>query len=209
MRWGSARLSRRVARSLPWIGAAIAIVTVASTMRRKGVISGALDSGLNAVPFVGLAKNVVEVARGRDFFPDRYGPGSPQPQVQARRLSRPTEPSGQPCRHFGTCRIMGLSDFGTSKPATNRQLTAIQHLSHPDETAYRAGTLFADSTGMHSITKPDSQRPARRPYRGRLGSRSADLPVHLCQPRGGSLAGLLAPGLAVPAGLLGGTAAPR
>ena len=73
VRWGSARLSRRVARSLPWIGAAIAIVTVASTMRRKGVISGALDTGLNAVPFVGLAKNVVEVARGRDFFPDRYG----------------------------------------------------------------------------------------------------------------------------------------
>ena len=77
VKWGGARLSRRVARSLPWVGAAIAIVTVASTMRRKGVISGALDTGLNAVPFVGLAKNVVEVARGRDFFPDRYGPGVP------------------------------------------------------------------------------------------------------------------------------------
>jgi hypothetical protein len=77
VRWGTARLSRRAARSLPWIGAAIAVVTVASSMRRKGVISGALDSSLNAVPFVGLAKNVVEVARGRDFFPDRYGPGAP------------------------------------------------------------------------------------------------------------------------------------
>jgi hypothetical protein len=77
VRWGGARLSRRAAKSLPWIGAAIAIVTVASAMRRKGVISGALDTGLNAVPFVGLAKNVVEVARGRDFFPDRYGPGAP------------------------------------------------------------------------------------------------------------------------------------
>lgn len=73
-RWGSARLSQRVARSLPWLGAVIAIATVASTMRRKGVISGTLDTGLNAVPFVGAAKNVVEVARGRDFFPDRYGP---------------------------------------------------------------------------------------------------------------------------------------
>jgi hypothetical protein len=79
VRWGSARVSRRVAKSLPWIGAAVAIVTVASAMRRKGVISGALDSGLNAVPFVGLAKNVVEVARGRDFFPDRYGPASRRP----------------------------------------------------------------------------------------------------------------------------------
>ena len=69
-------MSRRVSRSLPWIGAAIAVVTVVSTMRRKGVISGALDSMLNAVPFVGTAKNAVEVARGRDFFPDRYGPGA-------------------------------------------------------------------------------------------------------------------------------------
>jgi hypothetical protein len=78
--WGGARLSRRVSRSLPWIGAAVAVVTVASTMRRKGVISGALDTGLNAVPFVGAAKNVIEVVRGRDFFPDRYGPGVVPPR---------------------------------------------------------------------------------------------------------------------------------
>ena len=68
-------MSRRMSRSLPVIGAAIAVVTVASAMRRKGVISGALDSVLNAVPFVGAAKNAVEVVRGRDFFPDRFGPG--------------------------------------------------------------------------------------------------------------------------------------
>jgi hypothetical protein len=73
--WGGARLSRRVSRSLPLLGAAIAVVTVASTLRRKGVISGTLDTGLNAVPFVGAAKNLIEVVRGRDFFPDRYGPG--------------------------------------------------------------------------------------------------------------------------------------
>jgi hypothetical protein len=83
-RWGGARLSRRVSRSLPWIGAAVAIVTVASTMRRKGVISGAFDTGLNAMPFVGAAKNVLEVVRGRDFFPDRYGPGVTRPTVKSR-----------------------------------------------------------------------------------------------------------------------------
>lgn len=81
--WGGARLSRRVSRSLPWIGAGIALVTIASTMRRKGVISGALDTGLNAMPFVGAAKNTIEVVRGRDFFPDRYGP-----HVVRRRSSR-------------------------------------------------------------------------------------------------------------------------
>jgi hypothetical protein len=70
-RWGGARLSRRLSKSLPFIGAAIAAATVVATMRRKGVIGGAFDTGLNAIPGVGAAKNIFEVARGRDFFPDR------------------------------------------------------------------------------------------------------------------------------------------
>jgi hypothetical protein len=70
-RWGGARLSRRLSRSIPILGAAIAAATVVATMRRKGVISGALDTGLNALPGIGAAKNVIELARGRDFFPDR------------------------------------------------------------------------------------------------------------------------------------------
>jgi hypothetical protein len=65
------RLSRRLSRSVPLIGAVIAAATIMDTMRRKGMISGAFDTALNAIPFVGAAKNVVELARGRDFFPDR------------------------------------------------------------------------------------------------------------------------------------------
>ena len=71
-RWGGMRLSRRLQRSIPILGAAIAVATIVSTVRRKGVVSGTLDSGLNAVPFVGALKNIAEVMRGRDFFPDRY-----------------------------------------------------------------------------------------------------------------------------------------
>ena len=74
-RWGGARLSRRLSRSIPILGAAIAAATVVATIRRKGVISGALDTGLNALPGIGAAKNVIEFARGRDFFPDRQRPG--------------------------------------------------------------------------------------------------------------------------------------
>jgi hypothetical protein len=85
-RWGGARLSRRLSRSLPWVGGLIAVATVASTMRRKGVISGVLDTGLNAVPLVGAAKNVLEVARGRDFFPDRYGPTVASNSPSGRRV---------------------------------------------------------------------------------------------------------------------------
>ena len=54
-RWGGARLSRRLSKSLPFIGAAIAAATVVATMRRKGVIGGAIDTGLNAIPGVGAA----------------------------------------------------------------------------------------------------------------------------------------------------------
>lgn len=84
-RWGTARLSRRVSRSIPILGAAIAAATVVATMRRKGVLSGALDTGLNAMPGIGAAKNVVEMMRGKDFFPDRQPRGVP-----VRRQAAPT-----------------------------------------------------------------------------------------------------------------------
>jgi hypothetical protein len=69
-----------VSRSVPWIGGAIALATVVSTMRRKGFFGGVLDTGLNAIPFVGAAKNTVELVRGRDFFPDREIVGRPMRQ---------------------------------------------------------------------------------------------------------------------------------
>jgi hypothetical protein len=71
-------MSARLRRSVPIIGTLLAVAAVAATMRRKGVLGGALDTGLNAVPFVGAAKNVFEVARGRDIFPDKH-------RVNARR----------------------------------------------------------------------------------------------------------------------------
>jgi hypothetical protein len=70
-RWGGARLSRRLARSIPFLGAVVALATLGGTMRRKGVVGGLADTGLNSIPFVGAAKNVVEVVRGQDLFPDR------------------------------------------------------------------------------------------------------------------------------------------
>jgi hypothetical protein len=70
-RWGSVRISRRLARSVPFFGAIIAIAALGSAVRRKGVVGGAMDTGLNAMPFVGALKTAVEVMRGRDIFPDR------------------------------------------------------------------------------------------------------------------------------------------
>jgi hypothetical protein len=70
-RYAGRKVRRRLSRSLPWIGAAIAIVTLGSAIRRKGLVRGLVHSGLDAIPFVGGAKNVAELARGRDFFPDK------------------------------------------------------------------------------------------------------------------------------------------
>ena len=85
-RYGGMRLSKRLRGSVPVIGAAIAVATIVSTVRRKGLVSGSLDTGLNAMPFVGAVKNVIEMMRGRDFFPDRQAAtaGAPARRVSAR-----------------------------------------------------------------------------------------------------------------------------
>ena len=72
VRYGGIKLSQRLKRSIPIVGTLIAVATIGATIRRKGVISGTLDTGLNAVPLVGALKNAAEILRGRDFFPDRY-----------------------------------------------------------------------------------------------------------------------------------------
>jgi hypothetical protein len=70
-RYGHRKFGHRLGRALPWVGAGIALLTIASAMRRKGVIGGALDTALNAVPFVGGVKFAAETIRGRDFIRDR------------------------------------------------------------------------------------------------------------------------------------------
>jgi hypothetical protein len=71
MQLGRRKVARRVGRTLPWIGAAIAVAGLVSTIRRKGVIPGALDTALNAMPVVGSLKSTAEMIRGRDFIRDR------------------------------------------------------------------------------------------------------------------------------------------
>ena len=71
VRWGGARLSRRITRELPLLGTIVALATIGATVRRKGFFGGLADTGLNAIPFVGAAKNAAEIVRGRDFIRDR------------------------------------------------------------------------------------------------------------------------------------------
>ena len=65
------RLIRRLSRSMPWIGAVVAIAAMGTAIRRKGVFGGALDTALDATPGVGALKNAFEAIRGRDFIKDK------------------------------------------------------------------------------------------------------------------------------------------
>ncbi len=70
-RYATRRVTRRLSRAIPWIGGALALVTLGSAIRRKGLIGGSLHTALDFIPFIGGVKAVAEVTRGRDFFPDR------------------------------------------------------------------------------------------------------------------------------------------
>lgn len=81
-RWAGMRASRRMSRSLPWVGGLIGLFTLGAAVRRKGLFRGTLDTGLNALPVVGALKLGAESLRGRDFVADR--PGAPSPTATPR-----------------------------------------------------------------------------------------------------------------------------
>lgn len=64
------QVAKRVAKMVPFGGTAIAIVLVGSDVRQKGLVRGVINSGLDAIPLVGLVKNGIELVRG-DFLADK------------------------------------------------------------------------------------------------------------------------------------------
>jgi hypothetical protein len=80
VRYAQRRMTRKLVRAVPWIGGIVALITLGSAVRRKGMLGGTLDTALDFVPFVGGMKNVAEVVRGRDFIRDRQ-PAGMQPSA--------------------------------------------------------------------------------------------------------------------------------
>jgi hypothetical protein len=74
--WAGMRVARRLARTFPIVGTAIAVAFVARAVRRKGWTRGLLDSTLDAMPVVGTVKAGVELFRG-DLFPELDRPAVP------------------------------------------------------------------------------------------------------------------------------------
>ncbi|MBA3271112.1 MAG: hypothetical protein H0T71_11435 [Acidobacteria bacterium] len=73
VQFGKRRLTRKLLRAVPWLGAVLAVATIGKAIRRKGMLGGTLDSALDFIPFVGSVKNTVEIARGRDLIRDKTG----------------------------------------------------------------------------------------------------------------------------------------
>ena len=67
---GGWHLVKRGAKMLPFGGTAVAIGLVGHDIKKKGLVKGVVNSSLDAIPFVGLAKNAVEIFTG-DFLPDK------------------------------------------------------------------------------------------------------------------------------------------
>lgn len=73
-RYGKRKLTKRLSRSIPWVGAIVAIAALGGAIKRKGFFGGVAHTALDSIPFVGTAKNIVEAGRGRDFIRDRVPP---------------------------------------------------------------------------------------------------------------------------------------
>ena len=67
---GGWTVAKRVAKSIPYVGTAMAIGLVGYDIKNKGVVKGVLNAGLDAIPFVGAGKNIVEFFTG-DLLPDK------------------------------------------------------------------------------------------------------------------------------------------
>jgi hypothetical protein len=66
--------ARRIAKSVPYLGTFMAIGFVGYDIKKKGVLKGVLNSGLDAIPFVGTGKNLIEFFTG-DLLPDKKESG--------------------------------------------------------------------------------------------------------------------------------------
>ena len=68
------RMTKRLMRTVPFIGALVALATLGHAIRRKGFFRGSVDTALDFTPVIGGIKNAAEIARGRDLLRDKPVP---------------------------------------------------------------------------------------------------------------------------------------
>ena len=69
-RAGGWALAKRLIKPIPVIGSIVAVGLAGHEVKKKGLVRGVAHVGLDLLPFVGTAKNVVEIFTG-DLIPDK------------------------------------------------------------------------------------------------------------------------------------------
>ena len=70
MRAGGWRLAKRLIKPIPVVGSALAIGLVGYEIKKKGLLGGAVHTGLDVLPVVGTAKGLIELFTG-DLIRDK------------------------------------------------------------------------------------------------------------------------------------------
>ena len=70
---GGWQVAKRVAKMVPFGGTLVAVGLVGHDIKKKGVVRGVINSGLDAIPVLGFAKNAVELVTG-NFISDKAEP---------------------------------------------------------------------------------------------------------------------------------------
>jgi hypothetical protein len=67
---GGWQVAKRAAKMIPFGGTLVVVGLVGHDIKKKGVVRGVINSGIDAIPVVGLAKNAIELFTG-DFISDK------------------------------------------------------------------------------------------------------------------------------------------
>jgi hypothetical protein len=67
---GGWQVIKRVGKSVPVVGGLLTIGLIGYDIKKKGLIKGVINSGLDAIPVVGMGKNIIEFFTG-DFLSDK------------------------------------------------------------------------------------------------------------------------------------------
>jgi hypothetical protein len=86
---GAWEITKKLLKAIPVIGTVFTVGFAGHDIKKKGLVPGAVHVGLDVVPVVGTAKNVVEIFTG-DWIPDK----SPKRQGPVEGAEQPNPPLG-------------------------------------------------------------------------------------------------------------------
>jgi hypothetical protein len=87
---GAWEITKKVLKAIPVIGPVFTVGFAGRDIQKKGLAPGAIHVGLDVIPIVGTAKNVLEIFTG-DLIPDKPAQ-SAQVVNQAAVASQPSQP---------------------------------------------------------------------------------------------------------------------